>query len=332
MPGNETSPYPEVRVSVKTIGVLFGTEDTFPWTLCHEVNELARRRGLPVRAEPVQVGHVSQEQAFAYDVILDRVSHEVPFYRTFLKCAAARGIQVLNDPFWSSADDRFFDNLVARAIGVAVPRTVLLPHKQHPPGTADRSFRNMTLVDWDEVFRYLGFPIWLRPVRGGGGRKGLRRVHSRDELFSAYDLTGDVEVMAQEAIEPADLYHCWVVGRRKVRILPYAPAEPPASRYAAVADRPVPDELALRLTRDSLALCEALGYDANAVELAVKDGIPYALDFLDPAPRLDLDLVGEAAFRWAVAEVAELLVERALQPVPWSPTGSWPKALGLLPR
>jgi glutathione synthase/RimK-type ligase-like ATP-grasp enzyme len=318
-------------VDVKTIGVLFGTEDTFPWALCHEVNELARRRSLPVRGEPVRIGHVSQEQAFAYDVVLDRISHDVPFYRTFLKCAASRGVQVVNDPFWWSADDRFFDEVVARAVGVAVPRTVLLPHKEHPPNTVDRTFRNLTLVDWDEVFRYLGFPVWLKPVRGGG-RRDARRVHGREELFEAYDLTRDVAMMAQEAIEPAEHYLCWVVGRRKVRVVPYAPSEPPGARFAPGEGTPVPDELALRLTKDALALCEALGYDVNSVEFAVRDGVPYAIDFLNGAPDAELHSVGEESFRWIVTETAELLVERALHPRPWEPTGAWPVALGLAPR
>ena len=203
-------------MSVKTIGVLFGMEDTFPWALCHEVNELARRRGLALKGEPVQIGHNSQEQAFAYDVVLDRISHEVPFYRTFLKCAAARGVQVVNNPFWWSADDKFFDNVVARAVGVAVPRTVLLPHKEHPPNTTDKSYRNMSLVDWDEVFRYLGFPIFMKPAYGGGW-KDVYKVHSREEFFDAYDQTRDLAMMAQEAIDFTDYYRCWVAGRQKVK-------------------------------------------------------------------------------------------------------------------
>jgi glutathione synthase/RimK-type ligase-like ATP-grasp enzyme len=321
----------EVAVSVKTIGVLFGMEDTFPWALCHEINELARRRGLSVKGEPVQIGHISQEQGFAYDVILDRISHEVPFYRTFLKCAAARGVQVVNSPFWWSADDKFFDNVVARAVGVAVPRTVLLPHKEHPPNTTEKSFRNMGLVDWDEVFRYLGFPIFMKPAYGGGW-KDVYKVHSREEFFEAYDKTHTLTMMAQEAIEFTDYYRCWVAGRRKVKIIPYAPKEPHESRYSAVAGQVVPDDMALRVTRDALALCDALGYDMNTVEFAVRDGVPYAIDFMNCAPDADLNSVGEETFRWIVTEMADFLVERVLHPVSWEPTGTWPKALGLQPR
>lgn len=309
-------------MGVRTIGLLFGAEDAFPRALVREVNDLASRRSLPLRCEPVLTGHVSQEQAFPWDVILDRVGHDVPFYATLLRCAAARGATVLNDPFRPAAADRLLGEVVARALGVAVPRTVLLPHKEHPPGTSERTFRNMTLVDWDEVFRYVGFPAWLKPVRGGA-RGAARKVHGRDELFEAYDLTRDVATIAQEAIEPAERWRCWVVGRRKARVVPCAPSEP---RTRA------PDDLALRLTRDALALSDALGYDLHAVEFAVRDGVPYAIDLRDGAPEADPDAVSEESFRWLVSETAELLVDRALHPRPWAPAGSWPKALGLVPR
>ena len=127
----------------KRIGVLFGMEDTFPWALMNEINEQARRSGDDVEAGPVKISVLVQEQSFEDAVILDRISHEVPFYRTFLKCAIARGVQVVNNPIWSAADDKYFNNVVALAAGVAVPKTVLLPHKQHPPGTTATSFRNL---------------------------------------------------------------------------------------------------------------------------------------------------------------------------------------------
>src|SRR5262249_27695743 len=147
----------------KRIGVLFGMEDTFPWALMNEINSLAEKSGEEIEAGPVKISYLSQEAAFADAVILDPISHEGPFYRTFLKCAIARGVQVVNNPVWWSADDKFFDNLAAMAAHVAVPRTVLLPHKERPPNTTETSFRNMNMVNWDEVFQYLGFPIFMKP-------------------------------------------------------------------------------------------------------------------------------------------------------------------------
>jgi glutathione synthase/RimK-type ligase-like ATP-grasp enzyme len=312
----------------KRIGVLFGMEDTFPWALMNAINEMAAKNGDDVEAGPVKISVLVQEQSFEDAVILDRISHEVPFYRTFLKCAVARGVQVVNNPIWSAADDKYFNNVVALAAGVAVPRTVLLPHKEHPPGTTATSFRNLDFVDWDRVFAYLGFPIFMKPANGGGW-KDVYRCDAPEAFFAAYDKTRDLEMMAQEAIEFTDYYRCYVVGRSRVKIMPYAPKEPHAQRYSAAAGKPVPAAMAERVTKDALALCRALGYDLNTVEFAVRDGVPYAIDFMNGAPDADRASVGDENFEWIVREMAAFLVDRAKTPRPFEATGTWPSLLGL---
>ena len=313
-------------MSKKRIGILFGMEDTFPWALIDVINDRARAAGEAIEASPVSIGAVRQDVPPAYDVILDRISHEVPFYRTFLKVAVAGGTDVINNPLWGAADDKFFDNVVALAANVAVPKTVLLPHKQHPPNTEAKSFRNLTWVDWDGVFSYLGFPIFLKPAYGGGW-KDVYKCDDREAFFTAYDQTRDLAMMAQEAIVFSEYYRCYVVGRSWVRIMPYAPDQPHALRYARAAGRTVPAAMAERITRDAMALCEALGYDLNTAEFAIRDGIPYAIDFMNAAPDADVHSVGEESFRWIVDAMADLLMERARRPRPFEPTGSWPKAV-----
>ncbi|MNC94697.1 hypothetical protein D3C83_116120 [compost metagenome] len=69
-------------------------------------------------------------------------------------------------------------------------------------------------------------------------------------------------------------------------------------------------------------MCRALGYDLNTVEFAVEDGIPYAIDFMNPAPDAERRSVGEANFTWIVNAVADLAVKRALEPAA-PPTYRW---------
>ena len=303
----------------KRIGLLFGMEDTFPWALIDRINTLGLSRS--IQAAPVEISYLKDDGVFSYDLILDRISHEVPFYRTFLKCAAASGVKVVNNPIWWSADDKFFDNLVAKAAGVAVPRTVLLPHKEHPPNTEDKSFRNMRWVNWDEVFTYLGWPIFMKPAYGGGW-KDVYKVHNPAEFLAAYDQTRDLTMMAQEAIEFESYYRCYVLGRKRVRIMQYDPKKPHHLRY--VADFPTPVALEQRMHRDALALCEGLGYDMNTVEFAVRGGIPYAIDFMNAAPDADRHSVGEANFEWMVQNMAEVLIETVESKRPLELTGNWP--------
>ena len=222
---------------------------------------------------PAEISYLKDDGVFPYDLILDRISHEIPFYRTYLKCAAASGVQIVNNPIWWSADDKFFDNLVAKSVNVAVPKTVLLPHKDYPPNTEAKSFRNMRWVNWDEVFAYLGFPIFMKPAYGGGW-KDVYKCDNPQEFFAAYDQTRDLTMMAQEAIEFDRYYRCYVLGRNRVHIMHYDPKQPHHLRYVKNPP-PMEPEFEARIRRDAIALCDALGYDMNTVEFAVRDGIPY---------------------------------------------------------
>jgi len=307
----------------KKIGVLYGQERSFPPALAEEIN---RRTGGTIVAEPCKVGPLCQDIPPDYDVILDRISHDVPFYRTYLKQAAASGVQVVNNPFWWSCDDKYFNNVVAQACGVAVPKTVLLPHKEHPQNTKAESFSNLIYpVDWDAVFDYLGFPIFMKPADGGGWRD-VYKVDDRASFFRAYDRTGSLSMMAQEAIEFTEYYRCYGVARRHVRVMRYDPRASFENRYVTTA-APAEPKLARRIESDCLALCRALGYDLNTIEFALRDGIPYAIDFMNPAPDCDLFSVGQDNFDWILKSVAEMLIDRATNPRPIELTGNWPEKM-----
>ncbi len=292
---------------MKRIGVLFGMENSFPGALVEHINA---RDMDGIRAEFVETGAVPLDKAPRYAVILDRISHDIPFYRAFLKHAALNGTVVINNPFWWSADDKFFNYSLAAKLGVAVPPTVILPHKKHPEGTTDRSMRNLEYpLDWDAVFAYVGEHGFMKPIDGGGWRD-VHPIHNREEFFHAYDQSRDLCMMFQKAVEFKEYFRCYVVGQKKVHIMPYDPRRPHAERYVQDAP-PCSKKLLKRVEQDALKLCRALGYDLNTVEFAVEDGIPYAIDFMNPAPDADLHSVGQANFDWVVKEVADMLIAKA---------------------
>lgn len=292
---------------MKKIGVLFGMENTFPGALVERINAMGYDG---IRAEFADIGTVKMAGPSGYAVIVDRISHDVPFYRAWLKNATLNGTVVINNPFWWSADDKFFNYALAEKLGVAAPRTVVLPSKQMPPDTNDRSFRNLRYpYPWDEAFEYVGFPAFLKPHDGGGWRD-VFHVHDREEFFRAYDQTRDLCMVLQAAVNFKEYFRCYVVGQREVRIMQYDPRRPHHERY--VLDGPEHDPaLIARVERDALTLCQALGYDLNTVEFAVEDGVPYAIDFMNPAPDADLHSVGKGNFEWIVDAVARLAVEKA---------------------
>ena len=307
--------------TTKVVGILFGMERTFPPALAAEIE---RRGAGKVSARLVSIGPVRQDRRAGYDVILDRISHEVPFYRSWLKAEAAQGTQVVNNPFWWTADDKFLDNVIAAKAGVAVPRTVILPHKQHPPNTSSDSFSNLAYpLDWDEVFSYLRFPIFMKPADGGGWRD-VHKVDDPAAFFAAYDRTHTLCMMAQEAIDFSEYYRCYVLGRETVRAMRYDPKAPFERRYVRGGPATAPALLA-RVERDALTLCRELGYDFNTVEFAVRDGVPYAIDFMNPAPDMDVNSLTEPYFDWCVNAMADLVIDQATNPRPQLAELRWAK-------
>ena len=295
-------------MAIKKIGIIFGMENTFPGAFVEKVNSLGHR---DIHAEFVKIGGIRMAEPSGYRVIVDRISHDIPFYRAYLKNAALNGTIVINNPFWWSADDKFFNYALAEKLGVAVPPTVILPHKQHPPGTTDQSMRNLIYpMNWDEVFQYVGFPAFLKPFNGGGWRD-VYQVHTPEDFFNAYDQTRDLCMTLQRAVKFQEYFRCYVVGQEKVHIMQYDPRRPHHERYVKDGSK-IDDKLLQRVERDALALCRALGYDLNTVEFAVEDGVPYAIDFMNPAPDADMNSVGQENFSWIVNAVAELAVKKAL--------------------
>lgn len=304
---------------MKKIGILFGQENTFPQAFVDRVNS-KNEKG--ISAELVKIGKVMQAEPQGYDVIIDRISQDIPFYRAMLKNAAITGTAVINNPFWWSADDKFFNNALAVKVGVAVPKTVILPSNQHPPDTNEFSMRNLEYpLDWESIFNYVGFPAFFKPFAGGGW-KNVYKVHNKEEFFNAYNETGTLVMMLQEAIEFDEYFRCYCIDRKDVKIMAYDPKQPHHLRYVQNYV-PKDQNLMKRIEDDVIKLNNALGYDFNTVEFAVRDGIPIAIDFCNPAPDADIHSVGEENFEWVVEAAANMAIRKAKNHKPGENNLTW---------
>ena len=294
---------------MKKVGILFGQERTFPAAFVEHARAVAPS---DIEIEFLRMGAVEQSKLSGYEVIIDRISQDVPFYRAALKHAAVMGTAVINNPFWWSAEDKLTANAMAQQVGVPVPKTVLLPSKDHPDDTTSDSFTNLEYpLPWDDYFEHIGFPAFMKPNTGGGW-KSVYKVHNPQELWDAYGETGQLNMLLQEAIEFDTYFRCYCIGGKHVHLMRYEPRNQFHERY--VRDAP-PIEAQLRKTLEDcvLRLCRVLGYDFNTVELAVRDGVPYAIDFTNPAPDADVNSVGQANFEWVVKHAVDYAIERAQQ-------------------
>ena len=298
------------------VGLLVGREWSFPPAFIEEVN--GRDEG--VVAEFVKLGGSRMAEPNPYAVIVDRISHEVPYYRSYLKSAVLQGVTVINNPFMWTADDKFFEASLATQLGVASPKTVALPNKDYVPGIVHpESLRNLiSPLDWEAILDYVGLPCVLKDAHGGGWKE-VYICYSLEELIYNYDQTGLLTMVLQEFIDWEAYVRCMCLGQEEVLPIKYNPNE---RKYYVEHDHLSP-ELGERIVEDSLTLVRALGYDMNTVEWAIQDGVPYAIDFMNPAPDMDVNSLTPFYFNWVVKHMADLVIRLAKEPRPQLADVKW---------
>ena len=289
------------------VGLMVGREWSFPPALIEEV----AKRDAGVSVEYVKIGAPRHDDDVAYDVIVDRISHEVPMYRTFLKHAVLAGATVINNPFMWTADDKFFGASLIAKLGVASPKTVVLPNKQYVPGIKhDESLRNLEFpLDWKGIVEHVGLPCILKDAHGGGWRD-VYVCRSLEELIHHYDQSGMLTMIVQEFIEWESFVRCMCLAQEHILPMKY---DPRARKYLVEHDHLGP-ALGARIVQDAQTIVRALGYDMNSIEFAVRDGVPYAIDFMNPAPDMDINSLTPEYFQWVVTRMADMVITLAKKP------------------
>lgn len=286
------------------VGLLVGREWSFPPAFIDEVAQ--RDEGVTV--EYVKLGGTAMDEPCPYAVIIDRISHEVPYYRSYLKHAMLEGVHVVNNPFMWTADDKFFGASLATKLGIAHPKTIALPNREYVPGIKhDESLRNLIYpLDWDAILDYIGLPCILKDAHGGGWKE-VYVCRTREDVLRHYDESGRLQMILQEFIEWEHFIRCICLGQQDVLPMKYDPRE---RRYVVEHDH-MSAELGQRVVEDSLKLVQALGYDMNSMEWAVRDGVPYAIDFMNPAPDMDVNSLTPHYFDWVVKGMADMAIRLA---------------------
>jgi glutathione synthase/RimK-type ligase-like ATP-grasp enzyme len=166
---------------------------------------------------------------------------------------------------------------------------------------------------------YVGVPCIMKPAFGGGW-KDVHKITNLEELHSRYNESGSKTMMLQEFIAWDTYIRVPTIGRRWARAIRYDPAPMGMGTYHQDYDG-LPRSLRDKAEELSLTLNQALGYDMNAVEFAVKDGRFYGIDLTNYTPDMDYRSFKDAHFPWAVEKMAGFAVEKALSgdPTPAPP-------------
>ena len=302
------------------IGVMRGREDSFPNALVESINGLGRD---DLKAEFVMLGGTKLNEPCPYQVIVDRIGHEVPYYQVYLKNAVLQGCYVINNPFWKSADDKFFGYAVAEKLGIRQPKTVVLPNVAYVEDINDQSLRNLWPIDFDAAAAFVGLPAILKPAFGGGW-KSVHQVHTVDELRERYYESGQLTMLLQEMIVWDDYIRCFALGQKYARAIQYIPRPLLMGEYVQDLGALEP-ELRARAEASALQLNRVLGYDMNAVEFAVKNGELIGIDLTNHTPDMDRVSLREAHFPWVVETMTKVVIEKATQGP--APPQSWDRFL-----
>jgi hypothetical protein len=309
------------------VGLLCGREYSFPPAFIARVNEAGAPHG--IRAEMVSLGGTRMDEPARYRVIVDRISHEVEYYRGALKHAVLQGTYVINNPFWWTADDKYFNYSVMAKLGVAIPRTVLLPQKGYPSDVdlTSESLQNLRYpIDWEALLDYTGRPAILKPYSGGGW-KHVYKVHDARELLEAYDRTAPYCMTLQQFIDFDQYVRCFTFGKTDIMPVAYDPRE----RRYIIDHAYLSAEVGERVVRDAQTINLALGYEMNTIEFAIAGGVPYAIDFLNPAPDFERDRITPFYFTHVVEKMTGVVIDRALHGRPSQSWPRWEEMLGVGP-
>ncbi len=296
-----------MSTQAKKIGLIIGQEWDWPEAFMKAINEDDNN----MTAELVKLGGTFMEELCHYDVIIDRISHEIPYYRAYLKYASIQGAYIINNPYTTSADGKFSGTALANHLGLNSPRTAILPNKQVDKDIAPSAFRNLKYpMDWQAIIDYVGVPAIFKDNLAHG-RRGVYRVHNVDELIQRYDESSTRTKVLQQVIESEDHIHCFVIGQEKVLSLRWSLKN---GRYQK--EILANNSLGQHLAENALHITCAYQYDINMVEFVIKDDIAYVINGTYPTPDIDHNLMTEEQFQWLVSETAQLAIGRAKRPLP----------------
>jgi len=189
---------------------------------------------------------------------------------------------------------------------------VSLPSHSYIDGVVTESLRNLAYpIPWEEHAEYLGgFPFILKPA-WGGGFKQVFKINNLQELWDAYNQTGTECMVLQQFIAWDNYARCLCIGQQDILPIKFDVNRPWPNRYV-VDDHFLSPELRDLIIKWSIQLNQALGYDMNTTEFAIKDGVPYAIDFTNPAPDFEVTSLTDHYFPFAVQKMADLCIDLAL--------------------
>lgn len=294
---------------MKQIGFLYGDAHEFPKAVINRINQ----KRSDIKASSILLNQLTHSDLKSpYDLVIDYISHLVPFYQTYLKALAITGTKVYNNPFNATSYDRYYQIAQAARLGLHVPKTSLLPSYHRPAYTNEASFANLAYpFDWQSIVQTVGLPAFLK-INNGPTNAPIYKVTSLADLWQKQAIAGNHSMILQECITTDTFYSCFSIGKHFHNVLAYQPHYPIHLRYATQVE--MKEEMKELLISQATRLNEALGLVFNRVQFAVRDETPYVIDtdpFVDTA---SIYRLGPDVYEWLIESSALWAIDQLDHP------------------
>ncbi len=289
------------------IGLLLGIEEDWP----RAFEGLVRRAGLSIRyrgethelrTERITIEPFSLRAKPSYSLVIDRLGWWYDLPREWLKkIALMDGVYLLNNPFTFQAMEKHTAYCAMIRLGLEVPDTWMVPHKQPPvenPRFSGMAARYMQLFDLEEVAGRIGYPLYMKPFDGGAW-VGVTRVAGPGDLHRAYDQSGRRLMHLQASIEGYDVFVRSLSVGAETMVMRYDPSRPLHDRYS-VSHEFLSPALGTELVTISRLVNAFFRWELNSCEVLVRDGHAHPIDYANASPDLAITSL-HYYFPWAMA-------------------------------
>src|SRR5215218_9874985 len=317
------------------IGLLLGTEEDWSRafeTLITRVAPAIEHGGErhEIANERVTIEPFDLRMRPRHALVIDRLAHWYYVPREWIKKAALMDdVYLLNNPFTFQAMEKHSAYCAMIRLGMKVPDTWLVPHKQPP---ADERFaytaqRYNQPFDLAEIADRIGYPLFMKPFDGGAW-VGVSQVRDRQELTDRYDESGGRLMHLQRAVDGFDVFARSLSIGPETMVMRFEPERPLHDRYQVeheFLDARTGDEV-VTIGRTVNAFFR---WEFNSCETLIRDGEVYPIDYANACP--DVSLISlhyyfpwaiKALLRWCVFCCATARPMRvAMAPEPWFELG-----------
>jgi hypothetical protein len=286
------------------IGLLLGTEED--WPTAYETL-LARLGPVEYRGErhDFQVERIVIEPfdlryTPRYDLVIDRLAWWYWVPREWLKkISLMDGVYLLNNPFTFQAMEKHSAYCAMMRLGLKVPDTWLIPHKQPPPNprflpTAERY---NAPFDLEQIGARVGYPLYLKPFDGGQW-VGVNRAGSPEDLRRGYDESGQRLMHLQSAVEGYDVFVRSLSIGAETMSMEFHPERPLHDRYAVAHDFLTPEQ-GWEVVTISRLVNAFFRWEFNSCETIVKGDEAHPIDYANASPDVALTSL-HYYFPWAI--------------------------------